>query len=71
MTCYKNHGTKTIYCSWSQPWEDTRNTFLAHQITCPQKNPHLLIKVSHGPLGLEAAAADTSVLNGTMVKSDY
>lgn len=44
------------------PTEDTKNTFLAHQITSTQKNPHLLIRVSHSPLGLGADAANTSVL---------
>lgn len=42
--------------------EDTKTTFLAHQINATQKNPHLLIKVSHSPLVLGADAANTSVL---------
>lgn len=71
MTCYKDIGTKIIYCSRLHPWEDTKNTFLGHQITSSQKNPHLLIKDSHGPLSLGAAAANTPVLNGTVMKSHY
>lgn len=71
MTCYKNDGPKIIYCSRSHPREDAKNTFLAHQLSSPEKNPHLLIKVSHGPLGLGAAAANTFALNGTVVKSHY
>jgi len=37
MTCYKNDGTEIICCSWPHLWEDTENTFLAHQITSPRK----------------------------------